>query len=89
MDFEKVIKHISDTYIKGCIIKREKRICEICNYYYKIFIKYNFTSITKNWDYICKCPICKREMVYWRFSKYYCKYCNKLYIEINGKLLTN
>ena len=51
MDFEEVIKYISDTYIKGCIIKREKGICEICNYYYKIFIKYDFTLITKNWDY--------------------------------------
>lgn len=51
MDFEKVIKHISDTYIEDCPIEKEKGICEICNLYFKTLKKYKFTLPTKTWDY--------------------------------------
>ena len=48
MDFEEVIKHISDTYIDDCPIEGT---CEICNLYYKTLKKYKFTLLTKTWDY--------------------------------------
>ena len=51
MDFEEVIKHISDTYTEDCPTEKEKGNCEICNLYYKTLEKYKFTLLTKTWDY--------------------------------------
>ena len=48
MDFEKIIKHLSDVYLWGCSIKKEKGNCEICNLYSKILKKYDFV---KSWDH--------------------------------------
>ena len=51
MDFEKVIKYISDTYTKDCPIKKEKGICKICNCYFEILEKFDFILNFKKWDY--------------------------------------
>ena len=47
MDFEKIIKHLSDVYITGCPIKEEGN-CKICDIYSKILKKYDFV---KSWDH--------------------------------------
>jgi len=51
MDFEEVMKHKSDVYIGECPIEMEKGSCEICNLYYKILTKYDFSLNIKGWDY--------------------------------------
>jgi len=51
MDFKKVIKHISNTYIGECPIEKEKGSCEICKLYFKILKKYDLSLNIKGWDY--------------------------------------
>ena len=44
MNFEEVIKHLSDTYEKVCE-------CEICLNASKVLQQYEFLSLKKWWDY--------------------------------------
>lgn len=46
--FEKVIKHISDTYEEDC----QEPNCLFCKIFYEIMEKYEFSGyISKTWDY--------------------------------------
>ena len=40
----------------------------------------------KKYKVLLQCPKCNLTLDYWRFDKYYCKRCNKIYIFIRGVL---